>query len=93
VFVVTRFKNSGCEALAQSGSAGPSQGQKPDPEQIVAAQKPIELGRIIGNDQEILAGLSVSDRIVTSGVLQLQNCTPIEPVAQTSQAPSPEIKG
>jgi len=93
VFVVTRFKDSGCEALAQSGAAGPGQGQKPDPEQIVAAQKPIELGRIIGNDQEILAGLSVNDRIVTSGILQLQNCTPIEPAAQTSQVPSPEIKG
>jgi multidrug efflux pump subunit AcrA (membrane-fusion protein) len=55
----------------------------PDPEQIVVAQKPVELGKIIGNDQEILEGLSVNERIVMSGILQLQNCTVIEPATQT----------
>jgi multidrug efflux pump subunit AcrA (membrane-fusion protein) len=85
VFVATPFKNSGCKALAQSDFGG--KGQQPDPEQIVAAQKPVKLGKIIGNDQEILEGLSVNERIVTSGILQLQNCTAIKPAAQTSQAP------
>lgn len=87
VFVATPFKDSGCEALAATGAGG-SEGQKPNPEQIVAAQKPVQLGKIIDNDQEILEGLSVNDRIVTSGILQLQNCTAIEPVLQTSQLPS-----
>lgn len=87
VFVATPFKDSGCQELASSGFGGSGEGQKPNPEQIVAAQKPVNLGKIIGNDQEILEGLSVNDRIVTSGILQLQNCTAIERAAQTSQAP------
>lgn len=83
VFVATPFKDSGCKDLAQGGFGGAGEGQKPDPEQIVAAQKPVELGKIIGNDQEILEGLSVNERIVMSGILQLQNCTVIEPATQT----------
>ena len=75
--------------LAATGSAGPGEGQKPDSNQIVAAQKPIKLGKIVGNDQEILEGLSASDRIAISGILELQNCTAIEPVTQTAQAPQP----
>lgn len=83
MFVVTPFKDSGCKALAQS-NGGPSDGQKPEPEQLVAAQKPVNLGKIIGNDQEIVEGLSVNDRIVTTGILQLQNCTAIQPASPAS---------
>jgi len=87
VFVAAPFKESGCKALAQSDFGGAGEEQKPNPEQIVGAQKPVKLGKIIGNDQEILEGLSANDRIAITGILQLQNCTAIEPVAQTSQAP------
>lgn len=89
VFVAARLQDSGCKQLATTGSAGPGEGQKPDSNQIVAAQKPIKLGKIVGNDQEILEGLSASDRIAISGILELQNCTAIEPVTQTAQAPQP----
>lgn len=86
MFVVTPFKNSECKALAQTGG-GANGGQKPDPEQLVAAQKPVKLGRIVDNDQEIVEGLSVNERIVTSGILQLQNCAAIQPVSAASPAP------
>jgi RND family efflux transporter MFP subunit len=75
IFVATPFQNSGCKAVAQAEGSGPP--VKVEPTQTVAAQKLIRLGKIIGNDQEVLEGLNLGDRIVTSGILQLQNCLPI----------------
>jgi multidrug efflux pump subunit AcrA (membrane-fusion protein) len=74
IFAAAPFQNSGCEAPAQSEMGG-----RVDvtPDLMVAVQKPIKLGKIVGNDQEVLDGLNASDRIVTSGILQLQNCAPI----------------
>ena len=74
MFVAVPFKASKCEASAP--------GAAPEPDQLVAAQKPIQLGRIVGNDQEVLEGISASDRIVTAGILQLQNCAPIAAAPQ-----------
>jgi multidrug efflux pump subunit AcrA (membrane-fusion protein) len=75
IFVAKPFQSSGCKAVAQGEGGGPP--AKVDPNQTVAAQKLIRLGKIIGNDQEVLEGLEVGDRIATSGILQLQNCLPI----------------
>ncbi|UBF27118.1 efflux RND transporter periplasmic adaptor subunit [Kovacikia minuta CCNUW1] len=74
IFVAAPFKDSGCKEPAKSEFGGPV---KVEPDQLTAAQKPIQLGKIVGNDQEVLEGLSGRDRIVTSGILQLQNCAPI----------------
>jgi RND family efflux transporter MFP subunit len=74
IFVAAPLQNSGCKEPAQSEMGGKVEAT---PDQLVAAQKPIKLGKIIGNDQEVLEGLAASDRIVTSGILQLQNCAPI----------------
>lgn len=74
IFVAAPFKSSGCKEPAKSEFGGPV---KVEPDQLVAAQKPLKLGRIVGNDQEILEGVTARDRIVTSGILQLQNCAPI----------------
>lgn len=86
IFVSVPFKNAGCQqAGQQAGGAGAA---PVDPEQTVAAQKPIKLGKIVGNDQEVLEGISASDRIVTSGILQLQNCIPIaEDMASPNSVP------
>jgi RND family efflux transporter MFP subunit len=75
IFVAQPFQSSGCKAVAQAEGGGPP--VKVEPTQTVAAQKLIRLGKIIGNDQEVLEGLDLGDRIVTSGILQLQNCLPI----------------
>jgi multidrug efflux pump subunit AcrA (membrane-fusion protein) len=84
LFVAAPFKDSGCQAPAAEGGQAPAI----DPEQLVAAQKPIELGKIVNNDQEVLEGVTLSDRIVVSGILQLQNCAPIADAA-TLAPPSP----
>ena len=75
LFVAAPFKASKCEASAQGAA-------QVEPDQLVAAQKPIKLGKIVGNDQEVLEGVSASDQIVTSGILQLQNCAPIAAAPQ-----------
>jgi multidrug efflux pump subunit AcrA (membrane-fusion protein) len=77
IFVAAPFRASGCKALAQGQGGGGGAPTKADPNQLVASQKLIRLGKIVGNNQEVLSGLTVSDRIVTSGILQLQNCLPI----------------
>jgi multidrug efflux pump subunit AcrA (membrane-fusion protein) len=78
IFVAKPFQTSGCKTIAQGEGGGPATSPaKADPNQWVAAQRLIKLGKIVGNEQEVLDGLSGSDRIVTSGILQLQNCLPI----------------
>jgi RND family efflux transporter MFP subunit len=74
VFVATPHSESECKA--------PPGAPPTPPDQLVAVQKPVELGKIVGNDQEVIEGLTVSDRIITSGILQLQNCAPIMDAAQ-----------
>lgn len=85
LFVATPFRASGCEAPAAPQGGGRSAEISPD--QLVAAQKPVQLGKIIGNEQEILEGVTANDRIVTSGILQLQNCAPIADAAQAQPSP------
>jgi len=81
VFVGAPFKASGCKAAAAAQGAPPPKNVAPD--QLVAAQKAIKLGRIIGNDQEVQEGLNRNDRIATSGILSLQNCLLIQAAAPT----------
>ncbi|TYQ27310.1 efflux RND transporter periplasmic adaptor subunit [Pseudanabaena sp. UWO310] len=50
--------------------------------QLVANQKAIKLGKITGNKQEVLEGLTSKDRIVVAGILQLRNGAPIAPLAE-----------
>ena len=45
--------------------------------QLVASQRPIKLGKIVGNNQVVLEGLKPGDQIVTSGILQLRDGAPI----------------
>ncbi|MBD2021356.1 efflux RND transporter periplasmic adaptor subunit [Leptolyngbya sp. FACHB-36] len=75
VFVEAPYRNSGCKAPAAGGGGGKPPEIPPD--QTVAVQKPVTLGKIIGNDQEIAEGVKANDRVVVSGILQLQNCMPI----------------
>lgn len=83
IFVAAPFRDSGCKAVPPSPMGGPMQ---VEPDQLVAAQKPIKLGKIVGNDQQILEGVTNRDRIVTSGILQLQNCMPIAEGGQPAPA-------
>lgn len=47
---------------------------------LIANQKPVKLGKITGNKQEVLSGLTPKSKIVVAGILQLQNGAAIAPL-------------
>lgn len=51
----------------------------PEGVQQIAEQRPLTLGAIRGNQYQVLGGLQPGESIVTSGVLNLSNGTPIVP--------------
>jgi len=53
--------------------------------QLVARQKPVELGAIQGNSYQVRSGLEPGERIVVSGLLNLRNGAPIAPVPESGQ--------
>jgi RND family efflux transporter MFP subunit len=50
--------------------------------QLIARQKPVELGDIQGNSYQVIEGLEAGERIVTAGLLNLSDGAPIAPSAQ-----------
>lgn len=56
----------------------------PQQPQWVAQQVPVELGEIQDNQYPVLNGLTVGDRIVVTGTLNLSDGAPINPQAQDS---------
>ncbi|MBA3295358.1 MAG: efflux RND transporter periplasmic adaptor subunit [Acidobacteria bacterium] len=46
---------------------------------LVARQRPLELGDMIGNDYIVKSGVKAGDRIVTSGIQKLGNGAPVKP--------------
>jgi RND family efflux transporter MFP subunit len=46
---------------------------------LVARQRPIEVGEIIGNDYRVLSGLQPNEQVVVSGVQRLMTGAPIRP--------------
>lgn len=65
----------------QQGQGQPQQGQPP---QLVARQKPVKLGDTQGNNQHILEGLEPGEKIIVSGILNLQDGAAIIPETQQS---------
>jgi RND family efflux transporter MFP subunit len=50
--------------------------------QLIARQKPVELGDIQGNSYQVLKGLEAGEKIVTAGLINLSDGAPIAPSAQ-----------
>ena len=46
---------------------------------LVAEQRPVELGDIQGQSYQVISGLEPGDRLITSGILNLADGTPIDP--------------
>jgi RND family efflux transporter MFP subunit len=53
--------------------------------QLIARQKPVELGAIQGNSYQVRSGLQPGERIVTSGLLNLRDGVPIAPAPESGQ--------
>jgi RND family efflux transporter MFP subunit len=49
--------------------------------QLIARQKPVKLGNMQGNSYQVLEGLEGNERIVTAGLLNLSDGTPISSVS------------
>jgi RND family efflux transporter MFP subunit len=49
------------------------------PSGLVARQKPIEVGELVGNDYVVLSGLKAGDRIITNGIQKLADGAPVKP--------------
>jgi multidrug efflux pump subunit AcrA (membrane-fusion protein) len=45
---------------------------------LVARQRPVQVGEVIGDDYVVASGLKAGDRIVTSGIQKLANGAPIK---------------
>ena len=52
---------------------------------LVAKQKLVELGAIQGQSYQVISGLESGDRLITSGILNLADGTPIAPESVASQ--------
>jgi RND family efflux transporter MFP subunit len=66
------------QGQTQQGQSQPGQTQQAQP-QLVARQKPIELGAIQGNNYQVIEGLKPGERIVVSGLLNLSDGAAIIP--------------
>ena len=61
--------------------------QEDGTDMLVAEQRPVELGDIQGQSYQVISGLESGDRLITSGILNLADGTPIDPEGEavTSQ--------
>lgn len=52
---------------------------------LVAEQRPVELGAIQGQSYQVISGLKPGERLITSGILNLADGTPVNAETVTSQ--------
>ena len=52
---------------------------------LIAEQRPVELGSIQGQSYQVISGLKSGDKLITSGILNLADGTPVNAEAVTSQ--------
>lgn len=60
--------------------AQPMENSPPDKPQFIARQTLVKLGSLQGNEYQVLEGLKVGDRIVTAGIMNLRDETPVMPL-------------
>ena len=69
-----------------AGEAEPTEDGQQPAEGPVAKLQPVTLGAMQGNDFQVLDGLSAGDEIVITGLLNLQDGTPIAPEEEAASA-------
>ena len=65
---VTRISGRYFCFVAEQGDSG-----------LVARQKPIEVGELLGNDYVVRSGLQAGDRVITNGIQKLADGAPVKP--------------
>jgi multidrug efflux pump subunit AcrA (membrane-fusion protein) len=61
------------------GRGAPGRQGGPPASGLVARQRPVTLGPIVGDSYAVLSGISAGDRVVVSGVQRLADGAPIQP--------------
>jgi RND family efflux transporter MFP subunit len=46
---------------------------------LVARQRPVEVGELVGNEYVVRSGLTAGDRVITSGIQKIGNGAPVRP--------------
>ena len=59
---------------------------------LVAKQKPVQLGEIIGNDYVVQGGLQPGEQLIVSGLQKIRDGAPVMPVPPAGAAPEPQGK-
>ena len=49
---------------------------------LVARQKPVQVGELVGNDYVVTGGVKAGDRLIVSGIQKLGDGAPVQPLAQ-----------
>jgi multidrug efflux pump subunit AcrA (membrane-fusion protein) len=57
---------------------------------LIAKQKPVDLGEIIGNDYVVQSGLSIGEQLIVSGLQKIRDGAPVSPAG--AAAPPAEKK-
>jgi RND family efflux transporter MFP subunit len=78
VTAVTRISGQFFCFLAEAGPQGG----------LVAKQKPLEVGELLGNDYVVKSGLKAGDRVIVSGIQKLGDGAPVQAEAATPPAPT-----
>ena len=61
--------------------------KNPEGEGLIAKQRPIKLGKIHGNSYEVLEGLQTGEKIITAGILKVQEGSPIQEMPESETKP------
>jgi RND family efflux transporter MFP subunit len=61
-----------------------------DGQGLVAKQKPVQLGEIIGNDYVVVSGLSVGEQLIVGGLQKIRDGSPVMPAPPAAPAPAPQ---
>jgi RND family efflux transporter MFP subunit len=64
-------------AAAQSGTSGSSAGQPAPPSGLVARQRAVALGNVIGNEYVVSSGLAAGEQLIVSGIQKIGDGAPV----------------
>jgi multidrug efflux pump subunit AcrA (membrane-fusion protein) len=65
------------DGQAEAAPPGPPGAPEEEGPSQIALQRPVTLGILQGNDYQVVSGVEVDEQVVVSGVINLQNCSPI----------------
>jgi multidrug efflux pump subunit AcrA (membrane-fusion protein) len=51
---------------------------EPGPNGLVARQRPVQIGELIGNDYVVIGGVNAGDKVVVSGIQKIGDGAPIK---------------